>query len=292
MPDPTRTSFRISRWICLGLLAAVVAAAFWLNRRHYDEGRFARELLESYEAVPPGPPSPLGELEREAAEAGGVLAPILMYHSVAPRYPGMTPMQRRLTVEPDVFESQLRWLRDNGYTVIPLPALAASLEGGQALPPKPVVITFDDGWDNQFRYALPVLERYGATATFYVTTEYLGHRHFLSWDQVRQMAGRGMNIGSHTRTHPFLTRLGDAALRRELEGSRSALETALDRPAADLAYPYGSYDGRVVAAARAAGYRTGRTTRSGIRQLPGGLLTLRCVEARNGAAVLAGDPGQ
>ncbi len=281
MSDPTGSPLRISRWIFAGLIAVLVLAAALLNRSRSDDGRFARELLASYEAASAEPPSPLSELERDEASAGGVRVPVLMYHSVAPYYGGMTPMQRRLCVEPEVFESQLRWLRDSGFTVIAMSALVAALRDGAALPAKPVVITFDDGWDNQHRYALPLLEKYGATATFYVTTEYLGHRHFLTWQQVREMAVRGMTIGSHTRTHPFLTRLSAEALRRELDGSRAALDAELGKPTRDFAYPYGNYDRRVTAAVRDAGFLSARTTRSGQVQTREGLLTLKCVEARN-----------
>ena len=125
--------------------------------------------------------------------------------------------------------------------------------------------------------AFPVLERLGLPATVFVPTAWAGGDrpmswpgidHWiggpweaelrpLSWDRLRCLADAGWEVGSHTRTHPRLTRLDDARLWDELTGSRRDCESALDRPCSSIAYPYGDVDERAAAAARRAGYRAG-----------------------------------
>jgi peptidoglycan/xylan/chitin deacetylase (PgdA/CDA1 family) len=139
--------------------------------------------------------------------------------------------------------------------------------------PRALHATFDDAYVS-VREGVTVLERLGVPASVYVCTDYAetgaplavpelaaaardrpGELATLAWPELRELAERGVEIGSHTCSHAHLTRLGDAALARELTASRARLEDELGRPCALLAYPYGEQDARVRAAARAAGYR-------------------------------------
>jgi peptidoglycan/xylan/chitin deacetylase (PgdA/CDA1 family) len=138
-------------------------------------------------------------------------------------------------------------------------------------------VTFDDAYRSIGEHALPVLSRLGLPATLFVPTHwvgrdtpmawrgidrYVGGAHEsellpLSWTEIASLSNAGWEIGSHTRSHPDLTTLGDEALRTELAGSRADLEERLGRPCRAIAYPYGFLDARVVQAAERAGYRTG-----------------------------------
>ena len=203
--------------------------------------------------------------------------PILMYHRVDTLDPSLPSMTRRLTVDPAVFARQMRWLDRHGYRTITQRELYEALFHGRSLGPKPVLITFDDGYRNVFGKASPVLHKLGMKATAYVISSRVsnGDPSFLTWGQLRGLEARGVEIGSHTVRHRDLRTLSDAELRYELVESRRRLERALGHAVPWLAYPYGGHDARVVRAARAAGYSLAVTTESGTLQRASAPLELR-----------------
>jgi peptidoglycan/xylan/chitin deacetylase (PgdA/CDA1 family) len=188
--------------------------------------------------------------------------PVLMYHQIADR----TQTSSRLAVSPDAFAGQLRRLYAGGYTTLTAAALAAGLaDDGPALPAKPVVLTFDDGYADFHAQALPLLRQYGFTATVFVTTGWIsdaaghdsaGHRpgRMLSWSQIAEMASAGVEIGAHSHGHPELDQLSRQSLQHELERSKELLEDRLAAPVPGLAYPFGYSNGAVRRAAAGTGY--------------------------------------
>jgi peptidoglycan/xylan/chitin deacetylase (PgdA/CDA1 family) len=205
-----------------------------------------------------------------------VRVPILVYHSVAVLHPDEVPRRRAYNVEPPVFEAQMQMLRDEGYTVISLSALADALVGGPPVPARAVVITFDDGWRTQFENAFPVLARMGFTATFFVFTAPIGRDpRFMTWADLRAMQSAGMSIGSHSRTHPYLTR--SHSLTMEIVGSRKDIERVLGRAPDFFAYPFGENAARLKAAVDSAGYRGARGFGGGVRNSADDLWNLHSV---------------
>jgi peptidoglycan/xylan/chitin deacetylase (PgdA/CDA1 family) len=186
--------------------------------------------------------------------------PILVYHSVRPDAPGRTAEQRAVSVTPETFRAQMRVLRDSGYRVVSFEALVAALQGGASLPPRAVVITFDDGLRNQVDYAAPILREFGFVATFFVYSSPISRiDRFMTWEQVRALRAAGHSIGSHTQTHPYLTRVADSVtLRRELVASRERIVREVGVPVTLFAYPFGVESAAVRAAVRAAGYVAAR----------------------------------
>jgi peptidoglycan/xylan/chitin deacetylase (PgdA/CDA1 family) len=183
-----------------------------------------------------------------------------MYHEVAAR----TDTASRLAVPPDAFAAQLAHLQAGGYTTVTMSALAAALAGRGELPGRPVVLTFDDGFADFHETALPLLQRYGFTATVFVTTGWVEDAgpavrprpaRMLSWQQVLEVAAAGVEIGAHSHTHPELDQLRAPQLERELRDSKTLLEDRLGAPVPALAYPFGYSNARVRQAARAAGYQ-------------------------------------
>jgi peptidoglycan/xylan/chitin deacetylase (PgdA/CDA1 family) len=199
-------------------------------------------------------PSPLPSRQR--------VVPILMYHRIDYVTSSTPEVTRHLTVSPEDFRHQMRWLKRHGYHTITQRSLFNALMCGSHLPRKPSVITFDDGYRDVYRYAAPVIERFGMHAISYLITERIsGDDHsFLSWKQVRGFEKRGVAIGSHTVSHASLTSLSDAGALAELIGSRKKLERKLDHRVPWLAYPYGDYDARIESLARKAGYKLAVTT--------------------------------
>jgi len=176
--------------------------------------------------------------------------PILLYHNVGP-LPAEDSFN--LTIAPEQFERQMRWLVARGYqTILPSEWVAARRES-RALPGKAVLLTFDDGYADIVEYAFPVLRRLGLKAAAYVVTGRLGRTN--TWDeaegyptmrlmtaeQVRGWAGQGIEFGSHTRTHRDLTTLDAAALEDEIAGSADDLRRIAGAPAVSFAYPYGRF---------------------------------------------------
>jgi peptidoglycan/xylan/chitin deacetylase (PgdA/CDA1 family) len=206
-----------------------------------------------------------------------VAVPILMYHRINVSSPGEPAITRRLTVHPADFARQMRWLRRHGYNTVAQRQLFDALMHGRPLGKRPIMITFDDGYRDAFYKAAPVLAKLGMQATAYVISDRVvnGDRTFLSPGLLRRLEQRGIEIGSHTVSHADLTQLSDRELLAELMGSRRSLERTLRHPVQWLAYPFGSYDGRVERLARRSGYVLAVTTEEGTLQSAGRPLALQ-----------------
>jgi peptidoglycan/xylan/chitin deacetylase (PgdA/CDA1 family) len=128
-----------------------------------------------------------------------------------------------------------------------------------------VAITFDDGDAGQYEHAFPALLRRGMTATFYITTDWVGNSGYMTWEQIRHMAALGMSIQSHTRSHPFLSELADDALRAELLDSKAQIESNTGRSVNEIAFPGGDPPARALRhVMRDVGYDIAVGTRWGV----------------------------
>ncbi|MET8076179.1 polysaccharide deacetylase family protein [Streptomyces sp. NPDC005303] len=195
--------------------------------------------------------------------------PILMYHSVATDPNDAT---RVLSVSPEAFAQQMELVGELGLTPIRTADLAACWRTGRPLPARPVLITFDDGYEGVHRHALPVLAKHGFPATVFVSTGWIrgaydtggGLDTMLDWDQVRELAAADVEIGGHTHTHPQLDQLDDSALRHELIHSREIVTDELGTAPVSLAYPYGYSSRRVRRAVRETGYGQALAVNNGL----------------------------
>ncbi|MEU5593586.1 polysaccharide deacetylase family protein [Streptomyces sp. NPDC020298] len=213
--------------------------------------------------------------------------PILMYHSVATSPNAAT---RALSVTPEAFAEQMAMAGDLGRTPIGTAELAASWRSGRPLPDRPVLITFDDGYEGVHRHALPVLAKHGFTATLFVSTGWIRGVHdtgggldtMLDWDQVRDLAGAGVEIGGHSHTHPQLDQLDDDTLRSELVRCQEIVAGELGTVPASFAYPYGYSSRRVRRAVRAAGFAQALAVGNALARRRQGPYALRRVTVRRG----------
>ncbi len=216
---------------------------------------------------------------KEEILPGSIRVPILIYHSVAPHGPLQTSLQRYYDVAPEQFAKQMQYLRDNGWSIIALDYLADALEQNISLPPKSIVITLDDGWENQYKWAYPILKKYGYTATFFVFTRAIDSSGFMTWDEVKTLDENGMTIGGHTRTHPYLADITDpVALRSEIIGGKGIIENRIGRPIYTFAYPYGHYNDQIIDIVKEAGYKTARSTYYGTHNAAEELYKLKSIE--------------
>lgn len=161
----------------------------------------------------------------------------------------------------------MKFLADDGYKSINLYQLLRVLEGHRDAALKKsdklVVITFDDGWVDNYANAYPILKSLGLMATFFVVTGHVDDKQYMSWPQLREMAEEGMRIESHTHSHTPLERLSNLEAQWELMHSRRVLQEYLGRPVSFISFPHGSYSGSVLEAARRSEYAACCTSRFG-----------------------------
>jgi len=203
-----------------------------------------------------------------------------MYHMVSELQPGQK--MRGLRVSPQAFEKQLSWLSKKGFHF----ATMSDVARGAALPEKTVVLTFDDGFEDNYTKAMPIMQKYGARGTLYLVID----RHHRDWSvskkahhdsgelarepklsdqQVREMVESGLfELGGHTLTHCNLNSCSEENKRREIEECRIRLQSEFNTPVNSFAYPFGIYSSADIPLVRDAGFTTATTTAEGIDLTP------------------------
>ena len=184
--------------------------------------------------------------------------PILMYHDLQPETFDLSRVEVERTpyiLRESDFDRQVKWLRDNGYRTIALSDFVDSPSNKISLSKKMAVIVFDDGFVSNYSYACPVLQECGFTAAFFVIVGSINSPGFMTWEQIKKMADCGMEIGSHTMTHPFPTELGDEELEFELRKSKEILEEKLGKRIDFLSSPTGFYNRTMPKIAKKVGYK-------------------------------------
>ena len=227
--------------------------------RHYDVKETWRRTRAVY--------------RRARARRAARHVPVLMYHKVVDQAPEGS--RHGTWVKTAAFAAQLASLERRGFAAITFRDYAAFLDGARALPRRPIILTFDDGYADNYTNAFPLLKRHGMTGVIFL----IGDRNItanlwdaaagepqvplLGSDQIREMGDYGIEFGSHTLSHARLTDLAPERLAEELESSRRALEERFGRPVLSLCYPYGAVDPAVKEATERAGYRFGVASDSG-----------------------------
>ena len=213
--------------------------------------------------------------------------PVLMYHRIVDAPPAT---RHGIWVTKQAFAAQLASLARRGFTTITLRDYEAYLMGARALPRRPIILTFDDGYADNHANALPLLRRHGMSAVVFL----IGDRNvtanlwdaaegepqvpLLAGDQIREMQDQGIEFGSHTLSHARLTDLDPGRLAAELEGSRRAVEQRTGRPVLSICYPYGAVSAAVKEAAERAGYAFGVASDSGPSRIGEDLFEIRRVQ--------------
>jgi len=185
--------------------------------------------------------------------------PVLMYHHIDGHFsPGAHgPVLRDLTVSPKNFKQQMDYLISRGYTLISLREIEDAVRARKPLPVKAAAVTLDDGYQDSYDFALPILRRHRIPATVFIITATVGTRGHLTWKQIAEMRRSGIEFGSHTIHHYDLRQLGSTQLKSELLGSRIRIESRLSVPVTSFAYPAGEYNRQVIEQISAAGYLAG-----------------------------------
>lgn len=178
-----------------------------------------------------------------------VIVPILLYHHIGFSLQGDTTYY----ITPEAFDREMNLLYQWGYKTISVELLVKAISQGAALPPKPILLTFDDGSETVYEHALPIMERYNFKGVSYIVYNYVGTRNYMNVDQIRAVYAAGWEVGSHSLSHKDLT-LNPSRQSDEIVESRRRLEALLGIPILSFAYPFGAYDSDSLHFVHQAGY--------------------------------------
>jgi peptidoglycan/xylan/chitin deacetylase (PgdA/CDA1 family) len=211
------------------------------------------------------------------------VVPILMYHYIRDLPPNTRDvLGYRLSIAPKVFEQQLQYLAGAGYTSVSMAQVTDHILYGTALPPKPIVLTFDDGYADFYTTAWPLLQQYHFNATTYLVVDFLGKPGYMSWMQAEHLRDAGVEIGAHTMDHVDLSIQPPASARHQIADSGAILRQRLNAPVTTFAYPSGQYNANTVKIVGESGFTSAVTTAFGSRHTASTLLTMSRVRVQGG----------
>jgi peptidoglycan/xylan/chitin deacetylase (PgdA/CDA1 family) len=184
--------------------------------------------------------------------------PVLNYHSIG-KQPGNS-----LILDPDKFAQQMDYLEEHQFTPLSLSEFILILEQKKAAPPKPVLLTFDDGYTDNYELAMPILKKHGYPATLFMSPGAVGQEGYLNWEQVKEMHEAGWDIQPHGMTHPHLPQLSAAKQKEEIVEARKQIEQQLGTIADVFCYPYGEFNKHTIAILKEEGFRYAFTIQQGM----------------------------
>jgi peptidoglycan/xylan/chitin deacetylase (PgdA/CDA1 family) len=186
------------------------------------------------------------------------VVPIIMYHSIDDK-----AAVSKTSVCPESFKRQMYFLKRHNYNVVRLEELPDLMKQGR-IPSRTIVITFDDGYENNYMCAYPVLRELALPATIFIAPALIGRENYLTWGQIIEMSESGLiSIGSHSMTHAYLVELPEEELEIEITGSKRSIEDHINRPVYSFSYPLGSFNEYVKEKVRKAGYKIAVGTNPG-----------------------------
>ena len=190
-----------------------------------------------------------------------------MFHHIGavPDFANDDQIRKNLTVSTARLEENLQTIKKLNYTPITFIEMAEFLDTGKKLPQRPIILSFDDGYDDNFLEALPLLEKYKMKAVFYIITDKVGTGGYMTWEQIKQLQEKGHEIGSHTRTHPDLATISGNAkrLQAEVVESKAILAEHGIQNIISFCYPAGKFN-ELVTQLVEQNYRFARTTKPGL----------------------------
>ncbi len=194
--------------------------------------------------------------------------PVLMYHSIS------TNPKNNLCVSEEQFDAEMEWLYSQNYYTLSMDEFCEALSDGASIPEKSVLITFDDGYPDNYKAAWPILKKYDFVATFFIITGTVETSSGMTWEQLKELVQGGNSIGSHTVHHHDLSTLSEAQQEKELGDSKKILEDNLGINVKAICFPSGKYNESTLRILPTLGYKVGVTTKGGDARRSDGQFTL------------------
>lgn len=235
-----------------------------LVSRFYHQEKVQEVLIATPIPIPtPTPtPKPLTFAEMNALYGPCVYLPTLMYHHVQDMDVARGKNQQNLTVATATFREQMQYLKSKGYQTVSLNDLISFFDQGVSIPQKTILLTFDDGYEDNFLYAFPILKEIGFKATIFTTTGLVNNYDYLNWDQISEMAGYGISFANHTWSHKNV-KVEQSTLEMEVKTADTQLsERGYNSPKV-FAYPYGLESTQAIKLLQDLNYQLAFSTRSG-----------------------------
>lgn len=255
--------------IIVGLIIAIIAVVFIGEKRSSENVKSDTTTKLKSETNEPKKEEKKEEKEENNKENSDkkevklventVGVPVLYYHSIGDDGNGdelVTPTAK--------FKEQMKYLKDNGYSTLSMEELYGYIKNGNKIPEKPIVITFDDGYKNNYINAYPVLKEYGFKGTIFVITSMVDKvQLYLTREQIAELSKNNIDIASHTVNHENLNATSKENTVKTLKESKEFLEKIINKKVEYIAYPFGNYDDATIKSLKEAGYKMAFTTEKG-----------------------------
>lgn len=251
----------------------------------------AAEVTISAATVSAALPSPIPSPSPAPIVYGGFClnVPVIFYHHIQPMAEAKAQGHESLTVDSGTFDSQMAYLVSRGYRTISAETLTAALSGHTGLPGKSIVVSVDDGYDDMFAYAYPIIQKYGITVNLAIPTGLINNPGYMNWDNLRQMTGSGkVFIYNHTWSHANLAGVSSEKAQYEVSTAKKQLVENLGRNSNVFFYPYGNENSAAVETLRANGYSAAFTTIPGTTQCDSFMMSLRRIRIGNSSLAAYG----
>lgn len=228
-------------------------------------------VMENYQPANEERAMPANQAKPKIVFNQRVETPIFLYHHIRPFDRNLSKAELNLTVWQDIFEEQLNFFNRQSFHSIDLKELYDYFHQGKPLPPKPYILTFDDGYEDFYQVAWPILRKYQIKATVFVITDFVGQSGYLTWPQIEELAKSDLvEFGAHTLDHKCLTlpppSLTFYRLSQEIFGPKTELEKRIGREVDFFCYPYGQYNDLILNLVKEVKYLGAVTTDSGAWQ--------------------------
>lgn len=247
--------------ICIiGLIVIICIVFTSINKSNDDTIHSNAKIEDNTSTEKEEPQKEVDRFEGLTLTNNNVGIPVIYYHAVSPGHEG-----EELYVTPKQLKDQLQLIKSLGYTSLTMAEVNDYIKNNKPIPEKSILITFDDGYLDNYTYAFPILKELDMKATIFVIGDYTDTNGFyLTSPQIKEMSDFGIDIESHTATHVHLNTLSYTDQLKELTSSKKKIEAITGKEILSIAYPYGDYNADTLKAAKDAGYSIAFTTDSGL----------------------------
>jgi len=262
MTKKRRTTQKLNFILLVTLIALIFSSFFILKELNFNEVNFLLRNKPIPDVVEL--PENIKESIKNLKPQKSFNVPILLYHYVEYVKDEGDTIRKSLNIIPYLFDQEVKTLKDAGFEFITTKDLADALDDETVLPPKSIILTFDDGYRDFYTDVFPILKKYQVKAVAYIVPNFLDRSNNLTIWQLKEIAKSGLvEIGAHTMNHSYLAGLPLQRVKYEVMESKKFLEKNLGVKVTSFAYPYGAFDNQAIDVVKKAGFRSAVTTISG-----------------------------